>query len=103
MRKRTLLSHFYAYIRPFRGLFILGFLALLSVALGQLAMPLIFKSIVDTCIPQGDVMGMFLRAIARAWWRAWIARARRSPGWVSRIRISFGRRSRPTPRGSPWC
>ena len=64
MRKRTLLSHFYAYIRPFRGLFILGFLALLSVALGQLAMPLIFKSIVDTCIPQGDVMGMFLRAIA---------------------------------------
>ena len=64
MRKRTLLSHFYAYIRPFRGLFILGFLALLSVAGGQLAMPLIFKSIVDVCIPKGDMMGMFYRAIA---------------------------------------
>ena len=43
------------------------------------------------------------RGTARAWWRASIAPEPRSPGSASRIRISTGKRSRPTARGSPSC
>jgi len=53
-----------SYIKDFRGLFLVGFLAMAAVTAGQLAGPLILRSIIDTCIPKGDVGGMLARAAA---------------------------------------
>jgi ATP-binding cassette subfamily B protein len=53
-----------SYIKDFRGLFLVGFLAMTAVTAGQLAGPLILRSIIDTCIPRGDVGGMLALAAA---------------------------------------
>jgi ATP-binding cassette subfamily B protein len=53
-----------SYIKDFRGLFLVGFLAMTAVTAGQLAGPLILRSIIDTCIPKGDVSGMLALAAA---------------------------------------
>ena len=53
-----------SYIQDYKGLFFLGFLAMTAVTAGQLAGPLILRSIIDTCIPKGDVGGMLARAAA---------------------------------------
>jgi ATP-binding cassette subfamily B protein len=52
------------HVADFRGLFALGLAAMIAVTAGQLAGPLILKSIIDDSIPKGDVGGMFLRALA---------------------------------------
>jgi ABC-type multidrug transport system fused ATPase/permease subunit len=54
----------YTYIADFKGLFLVGFGAMTLVTAGQLAGPLVIRSIIDTCIPKGDVSGMILRAVA---------------------------------------
>ena len=51
-----------SYITDSKRLFVLGFLAMMAVTAGQLAGPLILRSIIDQCIPVGDVDGMLLRA-----------------------------------------
>jgi ATP-binding cassette subfamily B protein len=52
------------YLADFKGLFLVGFLAMGAVTAGQLAGPLLLRSIIDQCIPKGDVDGMLWRALA---------------------------------------
>lgn len=52
------------YITDYKGLFALGFLAMAAVTACNLSGPLILKSIIDVSIPQKDVAGMLLRALA---------------------------------------
>lgn len=52
------------YVGDFKGLFLLGFLALSLVTAGQLCGPLILRSIIDESIPKRDLAGMLLRALA---------------------------------------
>ena len=51
-----------AYVLGSERLFAAGFGAMVAVTAGQLAGPLILKSIIDTSIPRGDLGGMALRA-----------------------------------------
>ncbi len=53
-----------AYFRTEKKQAALGFSSMLAVTAGQLAGPLILKSIIDDSIPSGDVRGLLLRAFA---------------------------------------
>lgn len=64
MAKRPATTRFLGYVMDFKRLFILGFLAMALVTAGQLAGPLILRSIIDQSIPKADVWGMFYRALA---------------------------------------
>jgi ATP-binding cassette subfamily B protein len=63
MQKKEQRANLTKYIVDFKRLFILGFIAMTLVTAGQLAGPLILRSIIDQCIPKGDVAGMFVRAL----------------------------------------
>lgn len=64
MAKSKGTTRFLAYVVDFKGLFLLGFLAMTLVTAGQLTGPLILRSIIDESIPKADVGGMLLRALA---------------------------------------
>lgn len=50
------------YVRDSRRLFGIGLFAMLVLTAGQLAGPLILRSIIDDSIPKGDLPGLMLRA-----------------------------------------
>ncbi len=64
MAKRSGIAGLSAYVADFKGLFLVGFMAMAAVTAGQLAGPLLLRSIIDQCIPRGDVQGMLVRALA---------------------------------------
>lgn len=64
MPKSTRSRRLAGYVGDFKGLFLLGFLALSLVTAGQLCGPLILRSIIDESIPKRDLAGMLLRALA---------------------------------------
>jgi ATP-binding cassette subfamily B protein len=63
MSKHDKSNRLISYIVDFKSLFAIGFVTLSLVTAGQLAGPLVLRSIIDQSIPKGDVAGMILRAL----------------------------------------
>jgi len=64
MVKHTRSSRLASYLKDYKGLFIVGFLSMTAVTAGQLAGPLILRSIIDEAIPKADLGAMMSRALA---------------------------------------
>lgn len=51
------------YVGSYKGLFLIGLVVMALVTAGQLAGPLILRTIIDTSIPQHDLSGMLWQAV----------------------------------------
>jgi ABC-type bacteriocin/lantibiotic exporter with double-glycine peptidase domain len=62
IKKQSNLRRAFQYVQDSRRLFVIGLLAMIVLTAGNLAGPLILRSIIDDSIPQGDLRGLMLRA-----------------------------------------
>ncbi len=58
------LKRFFAYLGPYWGLFIAGFMAMVMATVARLSGPLILKSLIDNAIPQKDTGMMISLALS---------------------------------------
>lgn len=62
IKKYTNLTRAFRYIQDSRRLFFIGLVAMVVLTTGQLAGPLILRSIIDDSIPKADLSGLLIRA-----------------------------------------
>ena len=62
IKKQSSLRRAWQYVQDSRWLFVIGLFAMLVLTAGNLAGPLILRSIIDTSIPKGDLPGLMVRA-----------------------------------------